>query len=181
MRRLTKIVLVIALLACGAAAVRHALAQHGGEATVARSAFAPASDNRPHAEIRITAGEGSFVLKNLTLARVNGSTVLKGNVVNKTKHKREQVSFEVRAYDSNGRILKGLESKTVFAAHELKANAQAPINHGYGVWLQGVSLDEVARIEVSEINEQADIPIMARIIPLAGHALDTMRYSEIEE
>jgi hypothetical protein len=181
MRRLTKIVLVLTLLACGAMGVRHALAQRGGEATVARSAFAPASNNRPHAEIRVNADEGSFVLKNLTLARVNGSTVLKGNVVNKTKHKREQVSFEIRAYDSNGRVLKGLESKTVFAAHELKANSQTPINHGYGVWLQGVSLDDVARIEVSEIGEQADIPIMARIVPLASHALDVKRYAETEE
>jgi hypothetical protein len=174
-------VLVLALLGCAAVGLlRHALAQRGGEADMRRSAFASAG-SRPHAEIRVDVGEGSFVLKNLTLGRMNGSTVIKGSVVNKTKSKREQVSFEVRAYDRDGRILKGLESKTVFAVHELKANSSAPINHGYGVWLQGVSLEDVARIEVSEIGEWADVPIMARLIPLAGHALDVKRYSEIDE
>jgi pSer/pThr/pTyr-binding forkhead associated (FHA) protein len=180
MRRLIKIVLVLTLLACAAAGVRHALAQRGNDSDMQRSAFASAV-SRPHAEIRVDVGEGSFVLKNLTLARVNGSTVLKGSVVNKTKHTREQVSFEVRAYDRDGRVLKGLESKTVFAAHKLKANSSAPINHGYGVWLQGVSLEDVARIEVSETGERADVPIMARLIPLAGHALDVKRYAEIDE
>ena len=180
MRKLLKIVIVLTLLSWAAIGLRHAAqGQRDGE-SLPRNAFAAAS-SRTHAEIKVDSSDGSFVLKNLTLTRMTGSTVLKGNVVNKTKRKREEVFFAVKAYNRNGQLLKGLESETIFTARGLKANVSAPINHGYGVWLQGVSLDDIARIEISELSKESGASIMARMIPLASHALDLKRYSEVEE
>jgi hypothetical protein len=147
---------------------------------VPRNAFAAAS-SRAHREIKVDANDGSFVLKNLRLERMSGSTILKGNVLNKTKRKHEQVSFLVRAYNLDGQLLKGLEAETIFTAQGLKANAAVPINHGYGVWLQGISLNDIARIEISEVGKDAGTATLTRMIPLASHALDVQRYAEIEE
>ena len=180
MRQLVKIVLILVLLSCAAVGLRPARGQRGDQSTTRSRAVASLS-SQSHEELTIETGDGSFVLKNLTLLRMSGSTVLKGNIVNKSNRRREQISLEVRAYDRDGRVLKGLESRTIFSAHELKAKASTPINHGYGVWLQGVSLDDIARIEISKIGQEHHVPIVARMIPLAAHALDWQRYSEIEE
>jgi hypothetical protein len=181
MRKLFKIVLMLALLSWAAAGLRHAQGQRESE-SVTRNAVATVS-NRSQVEIRIYAGggDGSFVLKNPALEKMAGSTVLKGNIVNLTKRKREQVSFVVKAYGRDGQLLKGLESETLFTAQELKANASVPINHGYGVWLQGILTENIARIEISEISQAQDIPIMARMIPFPAHALALERYSDVEE
>jgi hypothetical protein len=181
MRRLFKIVLILTALSGVALGLRHALAQRAGQQSAPRTSFA-ATINRPHEKITVRTGDGSFILKNLMLVKVQGSTVVKGSVVNKTKSEREQVSFKVTAYDRDGRVLKGLESETVFTAQALKANRAAPINHGYGVWLQGIAAEDIARIEISEVGAQrADIPIVARIVPLASHALEWEKYAEVEE
>ena len=179
MRKLFKIVVIVALLFWAAAGLRHVQGQRDGE-SMTRRASATVS-NRPQVETRNYPGDGSFVLKNPALEKMAGSTVLKGNIVNMTNHKREQVSFLVRAYGRDGQILKGLENETVFTAQGLKARASQPINHGYGVWLQGILTENVARIEISEISQAQDIPIMARMIPFPAHALDWRRYSDVEE
>jgi hypothetical protein len=179
MRKLFKVVFILALLSWAAIGLRYAQGQRDGD-FLPRNSFAAASA-RTHAQITIDSSDGSFVLKNLTLLRMAGSTILKGNVVNKTKRKREQVSFTIEAYDREGRVLKGLESKTIFTVQGLKAKSSAPINQGYGVWLQGVSLDDIARIEVSEADKDPGTSTLARMIPLASHALLIKRYSEIEE
>jgi hypothetical protein len=183
MRKLIKIVFIFALLSWAAVGFRHAQGQRGGggNQSMPRSRAVASLNSQPYKELIVETGDGSFVLKNLTLLRMTGSTVLKGNVVNKSNRRREQISFEVRAYDRDGQVLTGLESQTIFTTHELKANASAPINQGYGVWLQGISLEDIARIEISEIIQEHDVPIMARMIPLAAHALDLKRYAEIEE
>jgi pSer/pThr/pTyr-binding forkhead associated (FHA) protein len=185
MNRTVKALIVItALLACGAAAggLRRTLAQRGDDNTPARNSFAPAAASRAHAEVRVDSGDGPFVLKNLTLARVSGSTLIKGKLVNKTKRKRERVSFEVRAYDADGRIVRGLENITIFEARGLKADAAVPLNHGYGIWLQGVPFERVARIEISEMGEEAgSLSALSRLMPLASHALRWERDSEMEE
>ena len=181
MRKLVKIVLILALLSWAAVGFRHARGQRGGNQSLPRSRAVASLGSQPHKELTVATNDGFFVLKNLTLVRMTDSTLLKGSVVNKSNRRHEQISFEVRAYDRDGRVLKGLESKTIFEAHELKPNASASINHGYGVWLQGISLDDIARIEISEIGQEHHVPIVARIVPLAAHALDWQRYSEIEE
>ena len=179
MRKLFKIVVIVALLFWAAAGLRHAQGQRDSE-SMTRNAVATVS-NRPQVGIRIYATDGSFALKNLALEKMTGSTILKGNIVNLTKRKREQVSFVVKAYGSDGQVLRGLESETVFTTQELRANASVPINHGYGVWLQGILAENIARIEISEISQAQDIPIMARLIPFPAHALDLKRYSDVEE
>jgi hypothetical protein len=180
-RKFVKIGFVLAMLVSAAAGLRHAQGQRDGE-SISRNAFtATTASSRTHVEIKIDSSDGSFILKNLTLTRMMGSTVLKGNIVNRTKRRRAQVHFAVEAYDRDGRLLKGLESETIFTAQGLKANASTPINHGYGVWLQGVSLDDIARLEISELGKETGRSTLARMIPLASHALDLQRYSEIEE
>jgi hypothetical protein len=181
MRKLIQIALILALLSWAAVGLRYAQGQRTGNQSVSRSRAVASLGSQPHKELTIETGGGSFVLKNLTLLRMTGSTVLKGNIVNKTNRRREQVSFEVRAYDRDGRVLTGLESQTIFAGHELKANASTPINQGYGVWLQGIALEDIARIEISEIGQEHYIPIVARMLPLAAHALAWKRDAEMEE
>lgn len=178
MRKLVKIAVIFALLSWAALGLRQAQGQRDSESTT-RKVASPLS-NRLQVET-IHAGDGSFVIQNLTLTKMDGSTVLKGNIVNKSKRRREQVSFVVTAYGHDGQVLKGLESETVFTAQEVKANASVPINHGYGVWLQGILTDDIARIEISEISQAQDIPIMARMVPLASHVMNLKRSSEIEE
>jgi hypothetical protein len=179
MRSVIKIILVLMILSGAAIGLRHAFAQRGNQ-SAPRNSFAP-STGRPHETIKVNTGYGSYILKNLTLVKMQGSTILKGNVVNKTNSTRERISFKVVAYGRDGQVLTGLESQTIFTAQELRMNRAAPINHGYGVWLQGISAEDIARIEISEIPEQADVPIMARIVPLASHALEAKSYDEVEE
>lgn len=180
MRSPVKIILIIALLSCAAIGLRHVQGQSDHKSTQGRVAAA-ATSRRPLEDSTVRVGDGSFALKNMTLIKMNGSTILKGKVVNKTNRKYEQISFEVRAYDRDGQFLKGLESKTIFASQELKAGASIPINHGYGVWLQGVPSEKIARIEISENRKQIETSTLDRIIPLASHALNLKRYAEIEE
>ena len=179
MGKLVKIVLILALLSWAALGLRQASGQRGNQPTLRSQAVASLS-SQPHEELTVATSDGSFVLKNLTLVKMTGSTVLKGNVVSRTNHKREQISFEVRAYDREGQLLKGLESETVFTAQGLKANASAPINHGYGVWLQGILTEKIARIEISETNsETASLPSWTKW--LASHAMMREKDAEIEE
>lgn len=180
MRSPIKIILVLALLSCAAVGLRHVQGQSDQQSNQGRIS-AVAASNQPPEDSIVQAQGGVFVLKNLTLTKMKGSTILKGKVINKTTRKYEQVLFEVRAYDRDGQILKGLESKTIFASQELKAGASVPINHGYGVWLQGVPPEKIARIEISESGKEPARSTLARMIPLASHALDLKRYAEIEE
>jgi hypothetical protein len=168
------------LLSCAAVGLRHVQGHNDHRSNQGRVA-AVAASTRPLEDSAVRVQDGSFVLKNLTLIKMQGSTILKGKVVNKTNHKYEQVYFEVRAYDRDGRILKGLESKTIFASQELKAGASIPINHGHGVWLQGIPSEKIARIEISENGKELERKTLASMIPLASHALDLKRYAEIEE
>ncbi len=180
MRSPIKIILVIALLACVAIGLRHVQGQSEHKSNQGRVS-AVVSNSRPLEGSTVQAQGGAFALKNLALIKMQGSTILKGKIVNKTSRKYEQISFEVRAYDRDGQILKGLESKTIFASQGLKAGASIPINHGYGVWLQGVPAEKIARIEISESGKEVGSSTLSRMIPLASHALDWKRYSEIEE
>jgi|ERR1044071_6201036 hypothetical protein len=180
MRSPVKIILVLALIACAAIGLRHVQGQSDHQLNQGRVS-ALAASNRPLEDSTVQAQGGAFVLKNMTLIKMKGSTILKGKVVNKTNRKYEQVFFEVRAYDRDGQILKGLENKTIFASQELKAGASTTINHGYGVWLQGVPAEKIARIEIVENGKEMVSSTLARMIPLASHALDLKRYAEIEE
>lgn len=178
-RKFFKIIIVLALFAWVTMELKHAQGQRDAVA-VPHNAFVSAS-SRAHGELRVEASGGSFVLKNLRLERMKGSTILKGSIFNKTKRRYGQVSFLVKAYDREGKLLKGPEAETIFTAQRLKASASVPINHGYGVWLQGVSLDNVARIEISELNTEASASNAARMIPFASHALELQRDSGVEE
>ncbi len=179
MRSPVKIILLVALLSCAAIGLRHVRGQSGHESNQG-SVTVAAANRRSLEDSTIHVNGGSFALKNLTLTKMTGSTVLNGKIVNKTNHNHEQVSFEVRAYDRDGRMLKGTEAKTIFLGQELKANASMPINHGYGVWLQGIHVESIMRLDVVETsNETSSLPSWTKW--LASHAISWEEDSEIEE
>ena len=179
MRSPVKIILLVALLSCAAIGLRQA--QGKGDHESNQGGLPAAAANRRSLEdSTVQADGGSFILKNLTLTKMTGSTILNGKIVNKTNHNQEQVSFEVRAYDRNGQLLKGAEAKTIFLGQPLKANASTPINHGYGVWLQGIPLDSIVRLDVVEAsNESSPRPSWTNWF--ASHAISRNEDSEIEE
>lgn len=180
MRKLFKILFIFAVLSWAAAGLRHAQGERRNGASTEPGATLNA-DSRTHSDIVVQGAHGSFLLKDLKFASTPASTILKGKVVNKTEHECGRVYFEVRAYGHDGQLLRGAERQTVFAVRQLKAKASAPINDGYGVWLQGIRPDRVARIEVSEIDAETLASIPARLIPLAGHALAWKIDAEVEE
>lgn len=178
MRKLCKIVLILALLSCAAVGLRQAQGQRDDKLSSGRAKIVAVS--RAHKDVTVRVSDGSFILKNLKLTKASGSAILKGYVVNKTNHKREEVSFEVRAYDGDGQILKGSERETIFAVRELEANESAQINQGYGVWLQGIPLEAVARIEILETSDEtASLPSWTKWF--ASHSMSWGKDSEIEE
>lgn len=97
---------------------------------------------------------GLFELRDLSLAEAASSTILKGDLVNRTNRHLDQITFEVKAYDREGNLLRGVEEKTIFTAHQLEPGMGASINSGYGTWLQGIPLRAIARVEISETNDE---------------------------
>ena len=181
MRRFVKILLLCALLlSCASLGLWRAQGQH--EARSQRSIEAAPQSVSRFGDVTIYVREGSFALKNLVLTGMTGSVILKGNLVNRTNHYLDQATFEVKAYDRNGRLLKGVEEKTIFTVNQFKANASMPVNSGYGVWLQGIALDNISRIEISETgDDDAARSSLIRVIPFASHAVFGKDYSGIEE
>jgi len=180
MRRLVKILLLPALLlVCASAGLLHVRGQR--EARSNQSVEAARQSVSRFGDVTVYFREGSFALKNLMLTKMMGSVILKGNLVNKTDHYLDEATFEIKAYDREGRLLKGVEEKTIFAVRQFKANASIPVNSGYGVWLQGIPLDTIARIEISETGDEAARSSLMRMIPFASHAAFWKDYSEVEE
>jgi hypothetical protein len=180
MRRFVKILLLPALLlACASVGLLHVRGQREVKQNQSVE-VAPRSVSR-FGDVTVYVREDSFALKNLMLTKMAGSVVLKGNLVNKTNRYLDEVTFEIKAYDRDGKLLKGVEEKTIFAVPQLKAHASMPVNSGYGVWLQGIPLDNIARIEISETGDEMGASSLMRMIPFASHAAFWKDYSEIEE
>ena len=105
--------------------------------------------SKQYPSLTVALDEGSFVLRDLRLNSVGGSTRINGQLVNQTKQQWESVLLTVKAYDVSGRRLKGVERETVFGFNQLGKGKSASINSGYGVWLEGIPLQSIARLEVS--------------------------------
>ncbi|HEX8491437.1 MAG TPA: hypothetical protein VF658_01220 [Pyrinomonadaceae bacterium] len=112
-----------------------------------------ARDGRPHQSLTVAFDEGDFVLKDLRLVPVGGSTRLNGKLVNQTKRRWETIVFAVRAFDRTGKRLRGVEEETIFGFHQLARGKSAPINSGYGVWLEGIPFSAVARLEIVVLDD----------------------------
>ena len=181
MRRQFKIApLLLMLVACAVVGLWQA--QGRRSASAAQQSFASASTpSRPYRDMTIRSATGSLVLKDLKLKRMGSSTILKGEVSNKQSHNVNQATFEIKAYDRNGMLLRGIEKKTIFSVHRLKPNASAELNSGYGIWLQGIALDNIARLEVIETGRERGASSLARVVPFSSHAVDWKVYSVIEE
>ncbi|MBA3804839.1 MAG: hypothetical protein H0X14_03895 [Acidobacteria bacterium] len=102
----------------------------------------------PHKDIRLEVRGGSLVLKGLTLNERTDSTILRGFLVNKTNRMWTNVIFEILAYDKNGDRIKGVEEENIFKVQQLGKGATVPINSGYGMWLQGIRIEDISRLEV---------------------------------
>jgi hypothetical protein len=130
-----------------------------------------ADDNRPQPSLSVTLDEGSFVLTDLRLISVGGSTRMTGKLVNRTKRTWENLVFTVSAYDSAGRPLRGIERETIFGIHQLGKGKSASINSGYGVWLEGIPLNAIARLEAVLSDDKAQ----------AAHSYEKVSSTEMEE
>lgn len=109
------------------------------------------------------------------------SSILKGNLINRTGKTLDGATFEVRAYDRDGNLLRGVEEKTIFTASQLEAGGRQPLNSGYGVWLQGIPPDAISRLEVSEISDETSGALLLQSIPLMSYTVFLQEYSKIEE
>ena len=171
--------LLMVLLTCAIVGLWQA---EGRRAAFSQQSFAPpAPASKPHANMIVRVGNSSFVLKDLKMKRAGSSTILKGKLSSTQSQLVNQATFEIRAYDYTGALLRGVEEKTIFTVRRLKARASLPLNSGHGVWLQGIPLDRIARLEVIESNEKLGQSDLERFFPFASHAVDGKRYSEIEE
>lgn len=84
--------------------------------------FSQNSESNAQQDITITVEEGSFILKNLSLASEKYlGPKLKGDVLNNTSKDWNQVTFEVDLYDSTGNKLKEyIEDSFSFTLYGLK-------------------------------------------------------------
>lgn len=128
-------------------------------------------ESRPYQTLTIKLDTGEFVLKNLRLVRIGGSTRLDGQIVNQTKRTRERIVFALKAYDSNGRPLRGVEKETIFSFNHLGRGKSASINSGYGVWLEGIPFNAVSTLEVVPLDDT----------PRTAHLKAADKYADIEE
>lgn len=130
-----------------------------------------ARESRPHQALTIALDEGTFVLKDLRLVPIGGSTRLNGMLVNQTKRRWHTIVLSVRAFDRNGKRLRGVEEETIFGVHRLGRGKSAPLNSGYGVWLEGIPVNAIARLEVIVSDDESP----------AAHAREQTTSALIEE
>lgn len=127
--------------------------------------------SRSYPSLTVAFDEGSFKLTDLRLSSLGGSTRLNGKLINQTERLWPSLVFAVKAYDSRGRQLRGVESETIFAINRLAKDKAAAINSGYGVRLEGIPLSAVARLEVVLLEDESP----------AAHAGKRAPVFEIEE
>jgi hypothetical protein len=173
------LLLAALLIVCAPLGLRHAHGELDRDSNHKRESIE--TPFRRIGGVAVQINGGSFEVRDFSLTEAAGSAILKGNLVNSTNRHLDQMTFEVKAYDREGNLLRGVEEKTIFTAHQLEPNADAPIHSGYGVWLQGIPLSEIARVEISETGNETGAARSAQIIPFAGRALFLKEYSEIEE
>lgn len=144
-----------------------------GRPTPAAQAIAGESlvASKPYQSLTVPLESGSFVLKDLRLARIGGSTRLSGKLINQTNRRWETISFALKAFDGNGEQLRGVERETIFSVNQLGKGKSARINSGYGVWLEGIPLSAIARLEVVALNNESR----------AAHQDSRRKLADIEE
>lgn len=178
MQQLFKTLLLTVLLLCDASAISW---DAPGDSRARDQVKAIASGTKSIANVTIRGHDRSFVLVDLTLSRMMNSSILKGNLVNRTNKSLDEATFEVKAYDREGNLLRGVEEKTIFTASQLEAGGSYPLNSGYGLWLQGIPPDAISRLEVSETNDETDDTLLLQSIPLVSYVVYSEEYSGIEE
>jgi hypothetical protein len=141
------------------------------QAAQTRTQTVRASESRPYQALTIALDDGSFVLKDLRLVSIGGSTKLNGRLVNQTKRRWDSIVFAVRAFDRSGKRLRGVEEETIFGVHQLGRGKSAPLNSGYGVWLEGIPINAIARLEVIVSDDESP----------ASHAAKQTTAVKIEE
>jgi hypothetical protein len=111
------------------------------------------------------------VLKELRLVPFGGSTRLNGQLINKTNRQWDTITFALKAYDGAGRQLRGTEKETIFSFTRFGRGTSAPINSGYGVRLEGIPFDAIARLELSLLGDK----------PNTAHPDAREKFTDLEE
>ena len=173
MKHIIKLMLPLCLVLAGTMfTLRQARGERDSSAIRHSNKMAAVDGSRPYKDLAVRVDGGEFVLKNLSLTRMAGSTKLTGDLLNNTGQRWNKAAFEVRAYDRDGKLLKGLENLTIFEFNDLERDASAPLDWGYGVWLEGVAIDAIARLEVILID--GELPASYRLAmkrPVASNIL----------
>lgn len=112
--------------------------------------FSQNSESNAQQDITITVEEGSFILKNLSIASEKYlGPKLKGDVLNNTSKDWNQVTFEVDLYDSAGNKLKGyIGDSFSFTLYGLKRGETKSIGSGYGESFLGIRDAVISRYEI---------------------------------
>lgn len=105
-------------------------------------------------DLKIPVEGGAFNLRSLRLVKVSGSTKLKGEISNDTGQSWHSALFELKAYDNKGNQLKGAEQMTIFQISDLETSESTPLDDGYGVWLEGIPYDSIAKVKAVLIDGQ---------------------------
>lgn len=172
MKRFVNLMLPFCLVLAGAMFTLRQARERDSSAVRQSNKIAAADRSIPYKDIAVPVEGGEFVLKNLSLVRMAGSTKLTGVLLNNTGQRWNKAAFEVRAYDRDGKQLKGVEDLTVFEFNDLERDASAALDSGYGVWLEGVTIDAIARLEVLLID--GELPTSYRLAmkrPVASNIL----------
>lgn len=156
-RFVNKLLLTALLILCAPLGFHRTQGGRNGRPNVMAES-AGASDGRARG-VPVRMNRDLFVLKDFSLTTTTASTILKGEVVNAASGRLGRATFAVRAYNSEGELLHGFEEVNIFTAPELEPGAGASINSGYGVWLQGIPLSAISRIEIDETGESTLEPL----------------------
>ena len=121
---------------------------------VASTSASESASGRKIPMVVVYADRGSFQLTELRLTKARGSTKLKGWIFNNTGRRWTRAAFELRAYDRQCRLLKGAEEMTLFEVRNFSRGSSVPLDYGYGVWLEGIPIEAIARVEAVLIKGQ---------------------------
>lgn len=172
MKRLVNLILLFCLVPAGAMFALRQARELDDSPERQSNKMAAVNRSIPYRDLAVPVEGGNFVLKNLSLIRMEGSTKLAGDLLNNTGERWNKATFEVKAYDRDGRQLKGAEDLIIFEFHGLERDASVALDSGYGVWLEGVAIDSIARLEVILID--GELPASYRFAmkrPVSGDSL----------
>ena len=98
--------------------------------------------------IPVNASVNDFGVTNVMFKKKASNTVLYGALNNQSDRDWNKLIFEVQAFDKDHNMLLGVEDRVIFSVTQLKRGQSVSINDGYGVWLFGIPIENISRINL---------------------------------